>query len=199
MPRLIRYLTHPQVEIDPNKDVPSWSLNAVGCARVEALCTSGKLDGLQAVISSAEQKAVETGKPLADAVRCQFEMQEKMHENDRSATGFLPPAEFESVADQFFAAPDTSIRGWETARAAQARIVGEVRKCLVQYPEGDLLFVGHGGVGTLLYCHLAGKAISREHDQGPGGGGCFIAFSEDDPTSVQPWRPMDASIDRYSY
>lgn len=28
-----------------------------------------------------------------------------MHENDRSATGFLPPPEFEAVANQFFANP----------------------------------------------------------------------------------------------
>lgn len=37
-------------------------------------------------------------------------------ENDRSSTGFLPPEEFEVVADAFFAQPGVSVRGWETAQ-----------------------------------------------------------------------------------
>ena len=49
-----------------------------------------------------------------------------MHENDRSATGFLEPSEFERVADEFFARPTVSIGGWERAIDAQKRIVGEV-------------------------------------------------------------------------
>jgi hypothetical protein len=30
---------------------------------------------------------------------------------------------------------------------------------------GDIAIVAHGGVGTLLYCHLAGLPISRQYDQ----------------------------------
>ena len=44
-------------------------------------------------------------------------------ENDRSATGFLPREEFWATADLFFAHPTESIRGWERAIDAQARIV----------------------------------------------------------------------------
>ena len=116
-----------------------------------------------------------------------------MHENDRSSTGFLPPHEFERVADTFFAAPDTSVRGWETARAAQARIVAEVTACIALYPEGDVLFVGHGAVGTLLWCHLAGVGIDRRHDQ-PAGGGNWFSFRDDDRRPDAGWRPMEALL-----
>jgi hypothetical protein len=71
-----------------------------------------------------------------------------MHENDRSATGFLPPAEFEHVANAFFAQPEASIRGWERAIDAQTRIRREVDIVLARALEGDVLFVGHGGVGN---------------------------------------------------
>jgi hypothetical protein len=47
-------------------------------------------------------------------------------ENDRSATGFLPPEEFERVADEFFGSPEKSARGWERAGDAQVRIVRAV-------------------------------------------------------------------------
>lgn len=113
-----------------------------------------------------------------------------MHDNDRSSTGFLPPKEFEALAYQFFADTETSVRGWETAEAAQSRIIAEIRTCLELYKDGDVLFVGHGAVGTLLFCHLSGLPIDRGFDQGPGGG-CYFEFSGllDKPTSG--WRPME--------
>ena len=72
-----------------------------------------------------------------------------MHENDRSATGYLPGPEFEATADRFFAEPQISVRGWERAIDAQARILGAVAETLARHPGGDLLLVGHGAVGTL--------------------------------------------------
>ena len=63
------------------------------------------------------------------------------------------------VADQFFAVPNESVRGWERAADAQTRIVTEAMRVMRQAPDGDILMVGHGGVGTLLYCHLAGLEI----------------------------------------
>ena len=191
MIRTIRYLSHPQVAIDPARDVRTWSLDDVGRARVEALARSGALTGTTAIISSAETKALETARPLADALGCGLRIRDRMHENDRTATGFLPPDEFERVADRFFANPDESVLGWETARAAQRRIVAEVDAALRSVVDGDVLFVGHGGVGTLLYCHLADVPISREYDQGAGGGGCYLEFTMDARHRIAGWRPME--------
>ena len=137
MGRLVRYLSHPQVIIDPDKDVRNWSLSPQGAARVRALAGARALSQTRAVISSAEVKALETARPLATALSLTVQVRERMHENDRSATRFLPPAEFEAVADLFFASPTTSIRGWETAADAQTRIVEEVRNALNATPDGD--------------------------------------------------------------
>ena len=182
--------------MDPAKPVPNWSLNAIGRKRVAALAASGALTGTHHVISSAETKAIETAAPLAEALGCQLEVREAMHENDRSATGFLPPDEFEKAANQFFAQPRLSVRGWETAIAAQDRIVSEVRACLSTCTAGDVLFVGHGGVGTLLFCHLAGLEISREFDQGAGGGGCFFEFAGLEAKPTSRWQPLENLIAR---
>ncbi|MCT4610823.1 MAG: phosphoglycerate mutase family protein [Pelagimonas sp.] len=189
---LVRYLTHPQVLIDPAVEVPQWPLNDQGQARVAQLTQSlGALRGTTHVISSDEVKALETARPLAKALGADFTVRPKMHENDRSATGFLPPSEFEAVADQFFAQPDVSILGWETARAAQQRILSQVQDCLTADLTGDVLFVGHGGVGTLLYCALAGVAIDRTYDQGPGGGGNWFGFDSEAQTPFSQWQPME--------
>ncbi|MDV7142138.1 histidine phosphatase family protein [Tropicimonas sp. TH_r6] len=195
MRQVVRYLSHPQVLIDPAIPVPNWGLNDLGKGRVAALAASKALAGTQHVISSAETKAIETATPLATALGCRNEVREAMHENDRSATGFLPPEEFEIVADQFFANPDRSVRGWETATNAQNRIVTEVQQCLSLCKTGDVLFVGHGGVGTLLYCYLSGHSISRDFDQGSGGGGCYFEFSHSMSKPKSRWQPLEKLID----
>jgi broad specificity phosphatase PhoE len=149
------------------------------------------LAGTRAVVSSAERKAIETAEPIAAALGIEMIVREAMHENDRSATGYLPPAEFERMADAFFANPDVSVRGWERAADAQARIVRETRAVLASAPEGDVLLVGHGGVGTLLYCHFAGLPIGRSQDQ-PAGGGNVFAVERATGEVRHGWRPMEA-------
>ena len=192
MPVTVRYLTHPQVIIDPLKDVRKWSLNPVGSDRVSRLAAHpGFLYKTRRVISSDETKALETAMPLASMLGVDLEVRPLMHENDRSATGFLPPHEFEAVADRFFAEPTKSVRGWETAEGAQRRIVAEVDASLDGPQDGDVLFVGHGGVGTLLFCALSANEIDRRFDQGPGGGGCWFQFDLQTRRPLEGWKPME--------
>ena len=187
---IVRYLTHPQVQIDPDVPVPQWGLSPIGRVRTEALAQASWLARTTQVISSGERKAIETAEIIAAALGITLEIREAMHENDRSATGFLKPAEFEQVADQFFAEPHLSVRGWERAIDAQARIVREAEAVLARNRPGDILFVGHGGVGTLLFCHTAGYPIDRVHDQ-PAGGGNLFAFARDGRQVVHGWRRME--------
>ena len=142
------------------------------------------------IVSSAERKAMETAEILATHLRLAIEVRERMHENDRSATGFLPPPEFEAVADQFFANPHESVRGWERAIDAQHRIVSEVEAVLRTNDADDIAFVGHGGVGTLLLLSLSGKEISREADQ-PAGGGNSFAYDIGARDVIHGWRSID--------
>ncbi len=190
METIIRYLSHPQVQIEEAKEIHLWSLDAIGRQRVDRLVKSNALKGTTRVISSMETKAIETAQPIADALGCDLEIRALMHENDRTATGFLPQDEFEKVADAFFAHPDESVRGWETANAAQARIVRAIEKCLKTQTEGHVLIVGHGGVGTLLFCALAGIPIARKHDQGAGGG-WYFEFTDAARKPMAPWRRME--------
>ena len=77
---------------------------------------------------------------------------------------------------------------------AQARIVGAVRAILAEHPAAPTLFVGHGGVGTLLLCHLLGRPIARMRDQPPGGGNLF-AFDGVPGRVFYPWRALEDMIE----
>ncbi len=187
------YLSHPQVLIDAHVPVPRWGLNAVGQARVAALAASGALAGTGVIYTSTETKAVETATPLASALNCPLHQRDEMGENDRSATGFLPGPAFESAADAFFANPGDSFHGWETAQDAQQRITTAIDAALNAHPGDDILFVGHGAVGTLLYCALMNIPIDRRHDQ-PHGGGNLYRFDTTTRKPDGPWRPLETLI-----
>ncbi|MGG5810693.1 histidine phosphatase family protein [Falsiroseomonas sp. CW058] len=146
--------------------MPRWHLAPAGVARARRFAASGILDGVGAVWSSTECKAIETAGILAGRLGLGIRVREDLGENDRSATGFLPPAEFEAMADAFFARPAESIRGWERAADAQARILAAVRAVAAAADgAGDVLVVSHGAVGSLLRGHLLGLPISRALDQ----------------------------------
>jgi broad specificity phosphatase PhoE len=187
----VRYLSHPQVAIDPAVPVPDWGLSPLGRQRAGVFAASVAVKSTGRIVSSAERKAVETAQSVAEALGLAVEIRPAMHENDRSATGYLAPPAFEEMADAFFASPEESVRGWERAVDAQARILREVEAVLAGHAEdGDILLVGHGGVGTLLLCHLAGERISRKRDQ-PGGGGNIFAFDAGTRIVHHPWRAME--------
>jgi len=190
MPNVSRYLTHPQVNIDPVVPVPSWGLSAVGRSRTKEIVNTGWLSGTVQIISSGERKAIETAEIIAEKLHVAVEVRDAMHENDRSSTGFLTPDKFEVLADQFFAQPFVSVQGWERAIDAQSRIVREIEHVLTQSRAGDVLVVGHGAVGTLLFCHYSGFAIDRAYDQPAGGGGCF-ALVKSERRVLHPWCRME--------
>ncbi len=185
------YITHPQVKIDPDVPVPKWGLSDLGAARARQAAQRPWAAQVRRIISSDETKAIETAQFLADVAGVPVEIVDGMHENDRSATGFLPPAEFEKAADWFFANPLASFHGWERAVDAQQRIVTAVDAILSTHDASQpIAFIGHGGVGTLLKCHLQGRPIGRDRDQ-PAGGGNLYAFSLADRRLSCDWTPIE--------
>jgi broad specificity phosphatase PhoE len=172
--------------------VPRWPLSELGKQRMRAGLRQPWVRDIAAIYCSTEQKAIDGAAILAEHLSLPFHEVEALGENDRSATGFLPPDEFERVADQFFGSPDKSIRGWERAVDAQARIVRAVEQiALEDKTGGTIAIVSHGAVGTLLYCHLAGKPLARRWDQPPNGGGNYYGFTVSPRAAHSWWRAID--------
>jgi broad specificity phosphatase PhoE len=159
-------ITHPDVVVAPDLPVVRWRLSDIGVRRMRSFVGSDAVEGVRQVWSSTEAKAIEAAGLLAARFGLPVQVDPDLGENDRTSTGFLPPAEFEAVADEFFAKPFESVRGWETAVGAQARIARAVERILNQLPPtGDVAIIAHGAVGTLLMCAFLNQPISREQDQ----------------------------------
>lgn len=194
---LLRFVSHPQVRLSAEIPVPQWGLTQEGRRRVEAVATESWLAPATRLLSSDETKALETAAILAASNDLPIEVRVGLRENDRSATGFVPPSLFEQLADEYFAEPDSSAQGWETSRHAQQRAI-EATADLVAWSDGDVIICGHGGGGTLLLCHLLGVPISRDHDQNcpPAAprGGNFWTFDCETSSVVHGWRPIEELI-----
>jgi broad specificity phosphatase PhoE len=187
------FITHPEIVVDSLIPVPQWRLSPRGVARVQRMLEQAWVAEIGYIVTSEERKAVDTAELLAGHLALSYVTRADLGENDRSATGYLPREEFEATADLFFAHPDQSVRGWEPAHNAQARIVGAIDGILEGAPPVNMAVIAHGGVGALLLCRLKGVPISRAEDQPGKGGGNFFVFRRDDRALLQGWRPIDAA------
>ncbi len=147
------------------------------------------------IVSSDERKAVETAQFVAEHLGLEVEVRATSGEVDRSATGFIDRARHDELADRLFADPARSADGWERAVDAQDRVVEALADLLTPTVQSagqtaDVMVVGHGGVGTLLYCRLAGLEIDRRHDQS--GQGHYWSYDRESATVTNSWRPIDA-------
>lgn len=186
------FITHPDVQIDPAVPVPEWPLSSRGRHRMSQILAQPWVGGLRSIWSSSERKARDGAAILADGLGLSVAELATLGENDRSATGYLPRAEFQAVAELFFAHPETSVRGWERALDAQDRIIAAVNQALAASEAGgDVAIVSHGGVGTLLLCHLKGCSIGKEHDQPANNGGNYYVFDIENRMLCHGWKPID--------
>jgi broad specificity phosphatase PhoE len=174
MPNLY-FITHPEVVIDPAVPVPEWGLSEVGRSRMRRFASTGFLRDVSAIYASSERKAIEGAEILAEALGLSVTVRGSLGENDRSATGFLPPAEFWPVVEQFFGRPDESVRGWERALDAQRRIVEALQAIIRQD----------------LTTHLTNEPIGMGFSQPHGTGGCLLTLDRTDLALREGWRVME--------
>ncbi|WP_296597298.1 histidine phosphatase family protein [Phenylobacterium sp.] len=187
----IVFITHPEVVIDPAVPVPRWPLSAKGRTRMETFADALAGGPVAAVWSSDEQKALDGGAILAERLAAPHRVDPRLGENGRESTGYIAPPEFWEVVAEFFAKPDESVRGWETARHAQQRIVDAVTRLDANSPPGVVLVVSHGGVGALLTAHLQGVEIGREDRPPNPAGGCYLVIGRGPLVLRGGWREVE--------
>ena len=190
--RLAYFITHPDVVIDARVPVPRWPLSERGRARMQQLLAQPWVANVDAIYSSAEQKARDGAAIVAEYLGRASQAIEGLGEIDRSSTGYLPHEEHMAVAAEFFAHPERSIRGWERAVDAQQRIVSTIDD-LLMHDQGkrDIIIVSHGAVAMLYRSWLQQLPID-DHEQPPHpNGGNYFCFDTQTKSLVHDWRVID--------
>jgi broad specificity phosphatase PhoE len=192
MPRIVYFITHPNVLISRDVPIPQWPLSEHGLRRMRDSLGQPWVMEITSIYCSCEQKAIDGAQILATHLSLGTHQLRELGENDRSSTGFLPPAEFEEAANRFFARPNESVSGWEPAVSAQKRITNAVDWIVrTDRTAGAIAIVSHGAVGALLFCRLSDCEISRKWDQPANGGGNYFSFTIETRSVLHGWRPID--------
>lgn len=185
------YFSHTQVRVDPATAVRNWHLSDEGRARVLRVVNAPWMSRVTRVVAASEYCAVETAHIFARRHDLPVEILPKIDDSARPFYDYLSVVELERTIDAFFARPEASARpGWEIAQNAQRRVIAGINGLLQNATDdGDLLIIGHGRIGTLLLCHLAGLPISHEHFQ-PTPGGNLFAFDYVSRKVLFHWRAV---------
>ncbi len=169
------YFTHTQIRIDPAAPVHDWHLSDEGRARVLRVVNAPWMSRVTRVVASSEYRAIETAHIFAGRRDLPVEIKPEFDDSARPVSDFLSVVDLDTTLDGFFARPQESARpGWESAADAQRRVAAAFDALLDgRTDSGDLVIIGHGRIGTLLLCHLAGLPIAREHLEPTSGGNLF--------------------------
>lgn len=153
---------HANPEIDPALPAAQWRLSARGRQRCALLAERLASFGLQAIITSEEPKAEETGRLTAGYLGLKVTSHPGLQEQDRRDAGFLSPEEFRTAVRRVFRHPEERIFGSESAQEAQVRFREALTTAIAGHPAGNIALVSHGTVialFTALYNPLPAEEI----------------------------------------
>lgn len=108
------------------------------------------------IIASTEPKAAETAQIVAAILNLPLHAAEALHEHDRTGTGWLDTAQFESKIAAFFDQPETLVMGHETADQAHSRFANAIRSLVETHASKNIAVVSHATVMTLFASRALG-------------------------------------------
>lgn len=141
---------HANPAIDPALPAAQWPLSARGRERCALLAERLAPFQLQAVITSEEPKAEETGRLVSGHLRLQTASFPGLQEQNRRKAGFLSPEDFRMSVLNVFRFPEKQVFGSESAREAQIRFRDALTAALAGHPTGNIAVISHGTVIALF-------------------------------------------------
>lgn len=138
-----------------NEEAARWPLSDEGRQQAALLADHPCWRDIAAIISSPEQKALDTARPAAERHNLPLHIDERLRELRRPAV-WVSQERYEQIVFQVFAEPERSIAGWEPADAVLRRMLAALNEALATRPEQSVALVGHGLAFSLLLANLQG-------------------------------------------
>jgi broad specificity phosphatase PhoE len=151
------FLRHAKTKKDTTIPIERWVLTEDGEKAAQELANSGTFDYVDIVISSDEDKAYLTIKPIADRLKKRIIRIPELSEIKRPNSEKLPTKEYEELKTKIFDDLNYTEQGWETANHALRRFKGAVIKIDKRYKDKKILICAHGTVISLYFASLQGK------------------------------------------
>ena len=153
--RKLHLVRHSRPVIDPAQPALAWHLSPSG-SRLSVLVAERLATAeVDAVVSSVEPRAEESGRIIADRLGVPFRTAEGLEEQHRDGAWLESEEEFRAAVAGFFAEPDRQAFGPESADAAHARFAAALDR-VTAADSGDLAVVSHGRVISLFVARANG-------------------------------------------
>lgn len=148
---MIILIRHSTVKIEPEKQADTWQLSEEGRVRIRLLAQKLKPYAIQRLISSPQEKAIQTAEAISEEFKIECGIQAGLEEHHRETTHYFQNrAEFLATIQSLFENPDHLVYGEESANQALERFEIALNKCLSDYPNESIGLVTHGTVLALF-------------------------------------------------
>lgn len=158
------FLRHGETKVDKNTPVSKWILSEKGVEQAKRLVSEGSFDDIDIIFSSAEEKAYQTAKPVAEKLKKTITRLPEINELDRDKGKFMEPEEYEKTIKQCLENPEESFNNWETANHALERFSRKISDLDKEYENKKILVVGHGFTINMYFSKLLG-VLDKVYDR----------------------------------
>jgi len=136
--------------------VSKWVLSASGEKQAKQRAAEGVFDDVDIIISSNEEKAYQTAKPIADKLGKAINRLSELNELNRDNCPFMEQKDYEKSIKFCLEHPSESINNWETADHALERFAKKIEELHREHNNQKILIVGHGFTINLYFAKLLG-------------------------------------------
>ncbi len=149
-------LRHGETQFTREKTAHEWSLSPNGISKVREVAETGCFDDIDIIVSSMEEKALQTAMLIANRVQKEISVNFDLGEHDRRNSGFLEQSEFNETIQFAFNNMDQSKRRWETTKDALERFTKAITEIDSKHEDKNILVVSHGTVLSLYFANQMG-------------------------------------------
>lgn len=151
------FIRHAKTEVDKSVPIENWILTDDGYSSAQKLADEETFDDVDLLISSDEEKAFLTLKPLADKLRKKIVRVSDLGEIKRPNSERLTLEQYNQLKEKMLKDPNYTEQGWETANHALIRFTSAIEKINRENNRKRILIAAHGTVLTLYFANLQNK------------------------------------------
>ncbi len=151
------FIRHAETKKDWNTIITDWDLTDSGKQEAEKLADNRELQDADIIISSIENKAFLTIRPLAQKLGKEIIQVNDLRELERGGGEGIPTEKYKQMKKALFEDFDHNDFGWETPNHALSRFKKAVSDIDKKYNNNKIIIATHGTVLALYFASLLGK------------------------------------------
>jgi len=151
----LTFLRHFRTKIEKDKPASEWTLDEAGIEEMGEMIESGRFEGFDRIISSAEGKARMTAEAISERHGTPVTISDDIVEVDRDEAGFIE-GDYERAAEQYLSEEVDFDQPWEDISSVRARAVRFMNQ--LEDETGNLLVISHGLFLSILLSGYFGQS-----------------------------------------